>query len=369
MNTALFDKSVAILNTSGALPWVRSVRTVVTLSDTLAQDLRKKGVRTKVASVSIPYFASPVLNRAVAMSDYAVAQALYYASDRIGRDVDLVHFNFAGFLPKWLHRKMARKVYVSTIYDIVDIVLPEKAVKKFEVFVKRATEADRIIVSSRQTKSDIVEHLKVSEEKIDIIHVGVDNTTFIPPKVKSFSDEKVVIHVGGPVKRKNKEYALRVFAEVLKTLPKTTFMMVGYSDKETGLADELGIRSKVKFVRNLSEVELVQAYQQSDLMIYPTTYDGYSVPVVEAMCCGVPSITHNNTCFPEIINNAGIIMPDYNLGDWSDKCIKTLTDRDYWSEISRKCLDRSKDFTREKYVNEIIKSYATAAERKRARQG
>lgn len=355
---------MAILNTSGALPWVRSVRTVVTLSDTLARDLRKRGIETKITSVSIPYFASPALNRAIAMSDYAAAQVLYYLGDRIDRDTDLVHFNFAGFLPKWLQRKMMKKVCLSTIYDIVDIVLPEKAVKNFETFVRRATETDRIIVSSEQTKLDIINHLHASEEKIDVIHVGVDNTIFVPPKQHDFSDKKVVIHVGGPVKRKNKEYALKVFAEVQKTLPDTIFVMVGYSDKEVSLAAELGIESQVRFLRNLDEEELVRAYQESALMIYPTTYDGYSVPVVEAMCCGVPSITHNNTCFPEIIGGAGIIMRDYSMQDWTDRCIRALTDRSYWNDLSQKCLARSKDFTREKYVNEIIKSYTRAWEQR-----
>lgn len=355
---------MTILNTSGALPWVRSVKTVVTLSDTLVQDLEKRGLKTKVVSISIPYFASPALNRAVAMSDYAAAQALYYMGDKIGKDTDLVHFNFAGFLPKWLHRKMMKKVCLSTIYDIVDIILPEKAVKQFETFVRRTTETDRIIVSSQQTKLDIIEYLDVPEEKIDVIHVGVDNTVFVPPKQHDFSDNKVVIHVGGPVKRKNKEYALKVFAEVQKTLPGTTFVMVGYSDKEVSLAAELGIKSKVRFVRNINEAELVRAYQESTLMIYPTTYDGYSVPVVEAMCCGIPSIAHNNTCFPEIIGDAGIIMKDYSVQDWTDRCIRAITNRAYWSDLSQKCLARSKDFTREKYVNEIIKSYTRAWEQR-----
>jgi glycosyltransferase involved in cell wall biosynthesis len=146
-------------------------------------------------------------------------------------------------------------------------------------------------------------------------------------------------------------------------------MMVGYSDKEISLVNELGIQSKVKFMKNLSEGGLVQAYQQSDLMIYPTTYDGYSVPVVEAMCCGVPSITHNNTCFPEIIKNAGIIMQDYNLHDWSDRCVRALTNETHWNELSNKCLERSKDFTREKYVNEIVKSYSKATEQGYGRTG
>ncbi|MEW6604513.1 MAG: glycosyltransferase family 4 protein [Thermoproteota archaeon] len=356
-----FEGSVLIAATSGKLPGIKSVATIETLSNTLGDDLRRSGVKANNLTISIPYFGSPVMNRLVGIMDHKIWKIPYmFSSNRVTKDkFDIVHLNFGGYLPGWLQNEMKKTAYVSTIYDIVDLIFSQNTVQHFDTYVRRAAEADRIIVSSQQTKKDLVNILKVPESKIDIVHVGVDNRVFVPSKMQH-KDRRVVIHVGGPVKRKNKRFALDVFAEILKSLPDTIFIMVGYSDAELNHAAKLQITEKIRFVKNLTESELVSAYQEADLMIYPTTYDGYSVPVVEAMCCGVPSIVHNNSCFPEIVRDTGIIMPDYNLREWTEMCVKILTDNNLHKELSARCKQWSKEFSREKYVKEIMRVYKRA---------
>jgi len=78
------------------------------------------------------------------------------------------------------------------------------------------------------------------------------------------------------------------------------------------------------------------------------------------MCCGVPSIVQNNSSLRELVGSCGIVMPDFNLKEWEQNCIKILTDKKIWEKLHQECINRSKNFSRITYINNILKVYQLA---------
>lgn len=360
----LAGKSVLIATTSGRLPFLKSVSTIEDLSYTLGSFLRRNGVDAKNLTISIPYFGSPLLNRMLGWSDHRLWQIPHYLNKTLSNSTsyEIVNNSFSGFLPKWLHREFRSHVYVTTIYDIIPIILSDNPVQNYELNLRRAVEADRIIVSSENTKEDLIKFLRVSDSKIDVIHLAVDNE--FRPQIQELLAKRgqILINVGGPVRRKNKTFALEVFARLQTILPDASFIMVGYSQREVDKAVALGIIHKVKFLRNIAKKELIDIYQHADLMIYPSEYEGFGVPIIEAMRCGVPTIAQNNSCMSEIIGNSGIILDDYNVHDWVDRSLWLLTDEKAHRNKFNACIERGKGFSVDNYVAKNLQSYKLALE-------
>jgi glycosyltransferase involved in cell wall biosynthesis len=185
----------------------------------------------------------------------------------------------------------------------------------------RATALSTVSASSRR---DISRHYQIPAHRIHVIPEGVDTRLFRPLGGNAWRsalrhrmlecDAPYILYVGKPTKRRNLPNLLRAFAGLKqhRGLPHK-LVLIGTSLPGTSfdpLIAALGLQQDVVQIGHASHTELVQAYNAADIMVYPSSYEGFGMPVLEAMACGTPVVALNNTAFPEFAGDVACLLPD-----------------------------------------------------------
>ncbi len=242
--------------------------------------------------------------------------------DRLLGGVDLYHAtNY--FLPP-----VASARRVVTFYDLTFIKHPEwcspKIVGPFANNVRRfAREADAILTCSEATKRDVVELLGVVPEKITVAYGAVDEG--FTPILREAVEERVAAKLGLPTPyllfvstlepRKNIEGLLRAFARIKQEIPHTLVLAgaPGWNMGDLGARiQSLGLESRVRRMGYVADrADLPALYAAADAFVFPSFYEGFGLPVLEAMTCGCPVIVSNRASLPEVAGDAArYVDPD-----------------------------------------------------------
>jgi len=212
---------------------------------------------------------------------------------------------------------------VCTIHDVTPITMPSHSTPigaMQRLLLKGCARFSRaIITSSECSKRDIVTHLGVSEEKVVVIHDGCDQSLFNPepPDIAPLSslrarlgiEKPYLLHHGTIQPRKNLRRLIQAFHLLLANNADLDFDLVlagrrGWgSNAVVNAAAERDGRSRVILAGMLSDSDLALLIKGANLAVVPSLYEGFSLPMVEAMACGVPTIASNTSCLPEISGN------------------------------------------------------------------
>ncbi len=250
-------------------------------------------------------------------------------------------------------RKVCR--YVVTIHDLVPLFFPELVPRKhvlfFRMFMKRvAHTADLIITDSEHSKQDIVRHLRVPEEKIRVIYLGYD-----PPQRKTLAPQKAqdllkrygitkpyLLFVGVIEPKKNLERLVEAF-DMLRgrhAVGKDVQLVLAggkgwLSDALYRKVTELKLEQRVIFTGFVPDEELSLLYKEAEVFVFPSIYEGFGLPVLEAMSYGTPVVTSNVSSLPEIAGDAGILVDPYQSADICEGMLRVLSDRSKREEMIR----------------------------------
>ncbi|MCL4448943.1 MAG: glycosyltransferase family 4 protein [Actinobacteria bacterium] len=190
------------------------------------------------------------------------------------------------------------------------------AIKRWYGFLgmqmKVASRLERIITVSESSRNDIVNHMGIKRERISVVPVGVDASCFRPlteiPKIPG----RIVTTASADVPMKGLCYLLEAVAEIKayrqRSMQPTELVVVGKARERSRTAQtiaRLGLGENVKFVSNLSDEDLVKLYAQTEVAVVPSLYEGFSLPAVEAMACGVPLVTTTGGAIPEVVGPYG----------------------------------------------------------------
>lgn len=228
---------------------------------------------------------------------------------QLEKDAIEVFHGLTGEIPKGIQRTSIKKVV--TIHDLIFIRFP-KLYSFFDrmIHLKKvkfsATNADRIIAISEQTKKDIVKYLKIDEAKIVVIYQGC-HPVFKEEKPTKFKEEvalkfklpeKFVLNVGAINERKNILSLIKAIKNIDTTLViiggKTSYFKV----LETYISKH-ELEEKVLFLENVSMPELSAIYQMASVFVYPSIFEGFGIPIIEALYSKTPVITSTGSCFSE----------------------------------------------------------------------
>lgn len=227
--------------------------------------------------------------------------------------------------------------------DQISLVLDAIAIKR----------ADHIIAVSENTKVDLVKHLGISEEKITVIYNGVDHGVF-KPNGSGPSPFPYILYVGSERPRKNLGNLLAAFAELKKSDGFHDMKLVklgspGRSDAfraaTVHMIRSLGLEGEVIFGGHLTDHELAKYYASARALVYPSMYEGFGLPVVEAMACGCPVITSNVSSLPEVARDAALLVDPYDVGELAKAILRLLADATLRSEMIGKGLERARRFS------------------------
>lgn len=279
-----------------------------------------------LASVNVTY--SPV-------TPGIAARQLQMGRDACAANCDIFH-GLSGELPlRWGNREIRK---VVTIHDLIFEIFPQyyswfDRKIHFAKFRKAAQDADVVVAISEQTKADIVHYLGIPESRIRVIYQGCSHLfkiRYTPEQRKQVSEkydlpEKFLLNVGTVEERKNG-------LSIAKAIRATTLPLV-FIGRETAYADSIRSVSdpaQVRFLKNVSNEDLAVIYQLATLFIYPSVYEGFGIPVIEALFSGTPVITNQNGVFPEAGGSSSVYADVQNIGDLRTKIL------DLWEDENRR---------------------------------
>ena len=228
---------------------------------------------------------------------------------------------------------------------------------------------DGIIADSEATKKDLRDLYGVPGEKITVIPLAVDCGRFQPVPASEISPEvdrvtggnDYILFVSTLEPRKNIPNILRAFAQLKKSGVKEKLLLVGRKgwlcDEIFRTWEELGLKDEVVFVGYTGDALLPHFYSRARFLIFPSFYEGFGLPILEAMACGCPVITSNLSSMPEVAGDAALLVNPYDVKEISEAMGRLLQDEGLRENLRLKGTERVKLFSWEKTARETLKVF------------
>lgn len=267
--------------------------------------------------------------------------------------------------------------FVVTIYDLSFLHYPAAFrpwnrwyLSRFTVLSARR--ARRVIVISESTKRDVVNILGVPPASVDVVYCGVDETFHPLPaiQVTSFRRERAlpdrfILFLGTLEPRKNVQTLIRAYARWRKAEPGIPKLVVAggkgwYYDQIFAEVERLGLAGDVIFPGYVMQEELPWWYNAADLFVYPSRFEGFGLPVLEAMACGIPVVTTNAASLPEVAGDAALFVSPDDETQLVEAMRCALSDQTFREEMTAKGLARAATFTWERTARQTRDTYERA---------
>ncbi len=254
--------------------------------------------------------------------------------------------------------------FIVAVYDVIHKTYPDGHSKDTREEIDKnlrriLNEVDKIIVCSRVTRSDILKWYSVPEEKIRLIYPGVSeqinrieksDNLYSRLKDRYNVSGKYLLFVGTIEPRKNIEGLIKAY-HILKTEHKLPYQLVIVGMKGwmySGvfeLVETYGLKNEVIFTGYLDEDLKNIFYNLADIFIYPSFYEGFGFPIVEAFKCGVPVITSNTSSCAEVAGDAAMLINPYNPDSIVEAVLKIINNINLRNQLKNKGLEKTKFFS------------------------
>lgn len=289
-------------------------------------------------------------------------------------------------VPYWAPPLRSSVSIVVTIHDIIPLILPQyrggPLVRAYTELVSAAARgATLILTDSDASRSDIVKHLRIPADRVRTIYLAAD------PKFSDHIDsidsaalrknydlpEEYVLYLGGFDARKNIETLLQVYTWAQDALEESYPLVVAGNlpDRHNAffhdprvMAQQIEVESAVRFIGRVAEEDKVALYQQARAFLYPTLYEGFGLPALEALACGVPVIGSNASSVPEIVGAAGILVDPQDARAMAGALIAVCTEDLLHDDLSERALRQAGKFSWEKCARETAQAYTEALSEK-----
>jgi glycosyltransferase involved in cell wall biosynthesis len=283
------------------------------------------------------------------------------------QDFDVFHPTY--YEPYFL-KFLQKKPYVITVYDMIHELFPQyfKPGDHTRTWKKNLIEnAGAVITISENTKQDILKFNTIDPDLVQVIHLGnpLDNRNN-PSRMSPNSDPIVpkkpyLLFVGGRGAYKNFDFFIESITEILYKNEELQVICAGslpFSPKERKSLEKMNIAHKVHYVK-INDAILKNLYKNARAFVFPSLYEGFGLPVLEAFSSGCPVILCNSSSFPEIGGDAAMYFEPHNRESIVDAVEKVLFNERYREELIKKGSDRLKLFSWEKTASSTKKVYDT----------
>jgi glycosyltransferase involved in cell wall biosynthesis len=261
---------------------------------------------------------------------------------------------------------------VLTVHDLVWRHFPETMERYnllvMQIVARRSIKAaDHIIAVSNSTAGALVDLFGVRREKISVIHHGADryvpldrdeSAEYISERYKT--DKDYVLTVSTIEPRKNLKTLLRVFSRLK---PEGLQLLVAGASgwKTSSLQEEYGrlglTEREVKFLGYVPEEDMNRLYSGAKLFAFPSIYEGFGIPPLEAMASGTPVIASRESSIPEVVGNAGMLLDPYDEEAWEAAILRVMSESALREEMRKKGIERAKIFSWEKAARETLEVF------------
>lgn len=286
--------------------------------------------------------------------------------DLLRDNIDIYH-GLSGEIPINLHKTNIKSV--TTIHDLIFIRFPElyKPIDRY-IYKQKAKYAvfhsDKIIAISQQTKSDLLNTYQISEDKVEVIYQTC-NSAFKTPKTKGQQGkirrkynlpDNFLLNVGTIEPRKNAFQIVKAIEQI--DIP---LIIIGrktnYTREIIKFIERKGMTNRVLFMEGLSMDELSTIYTMADLFIYPSKFEGFGIPIIEALYSGLPVITSNSGVFPEAGGPSSYYVNPEDVNAIRFAIESVLSSSSLRDEMISKGLEYVKLFDEDRIANKLIQCY------------
>ena len=286
--------------------------------------------------------------------------------DLIKDKIEIFH-GLSGELPSGLRKSKIKSVV--TIHDLIFMRYPEFYSffdRKIHIykFRKSARQANIVIAISEQTKADIIQFLDIPESKIKVIYQGCQNVF-----KESYSDQEkelvskkfnlpneFILNVGTIEARKN----ILAVVKAITNIDTHLIIVGGETSYTTGIKKyilENKIENKIIFLKGLSNKELAIVYQLATIFVYPSLFEGFGIPIIEALYSKTPVITTNSGVFPEAGGADSVYVDPNNIHEMQEKIQLLLTNEKLRTEMAEKGFNFVQKFNDKTIANQVMALY------------
>jgi glycosyltransferase involved in cell wall biosynthesis len=264
---------------------------------------------------------------------------------------------------------------ITTIHDLIPYIMPETVGRgyliKFLKEVPKAIELSHAIITvSEWSKQDILKFFPIDKDKIFVTPLAAEDMykPMDKEKCKDFLSKNYninkpfILYIGGFSPRKNVKSLITAFQNIYKDLNKDYNLVIVGATKDQGeylnkFSSNLEFASKIIFTGFAPEEHLPILYNGCDVFVYPSLYEGFGLPPLEAMNCGAPVITSNLTSIPEVVKDAGILINPYNENELSSAILTLLNSENLQNEYRKRGLQRAQNFSWSKTAEKTLEVY------------
>ena len=264
---------------------------------------------------------------------------------------------------------------VITVHDLAFMAMPDtfplgKRIYKTLAVRQSVRRADCIIADSQATKDDCTKLLGIPEDKIKVIHNGIDSyfKKITEPALLTNTRKKlglfknIILFVGTLEPRKNVIRLIRAYAHLCKSTHLDHELVIAGKKgwMYSGIFHEverLRLKNRVHFLNYVTQHDLVNLYSMADLFVYPSLYEGFGFPPLEAMACEVPVVASNVSSLPEVLGDAALLIDPYSTDELVAAMSKILSDVEYSQRLRGKGLEQVKQYSWKNFAVELLKVF------------
>ena len=287
-----------------------------------------------------------------------------------GKGSDITHF-FNYIVPPFVHGKK-----VVTIHDMVYKAFPETMNSKTRILLnlamnKSMKRADVVVTDSEFSRSEIIKYFPQYRDKVEVVPCGVDCDMFKPVQDRSIIEKvkanhnikgKYFLYLGTLEPRKNLTRLVKAY-EILSRRKEDCPLLVLAGGKGW-LYDEIfeevnksGLGDKVIFTQYIPGEEICPLMNGAEAFVFPSLYEGFGMPPLEAMACGTPVIVSGSASLPEVVGDCGLIVDAYSEESIADAMGKIADNEELRKQLSEKGIIRAREFSWKKSAEKLYTIY------------
>ncbi len=303
---------------------------------------------------------------------YGFREQIFLPFKILNSQVDLIHFPHFN-VPLW-----CPKPFIITIHDLILKRFPTRRASTLPVFLywlkkisyhlviaSAIRRARKIIAVSYYTKNDILEYFRINQDKIKVVYEGspevqITSHTCLPARQefqKFGISRPYLLYVGNAYPHKNLEKLILAFKKISRGR-NLQLVLVGEIDYfYQRLQKEFNQLKDIIFTDFVPERDLAVLYQNASLYVFPSFCEGFGLPPLEAMACGLPVACSGLSCLPEVLGEAAIYFNPENIDDISQKINQVLENKLLQKELISKGFEKIKKYSWQKMSQEILEVY------------
>ena len=293
------------------------------------------------------------------------------ACARLGADV--------AHVPYWAPPLRSSVPTIVTIHDLIPLLLREyrggPLVRLYTALVSTtAQNAALVLTDSEASRRDIVAHLELPAEHVRVVYLAADERYTptpepfpLPGGSRRGVPERYVLYLGGFDVRKNVAAVLGTYRWAGPVIGEECPLVIAgrlperdtpFAPDPRRLAQEQGVDEKyVRFVGFVDEEHKPALYRGAVAFIFPSRYEGFGLPPLEALACGTPVVGSDVSSIPEVVGDAGVLLPPDDVEGMAGALIQLATDEDFRAELSRRALAQAARFSWERTARETLAAY------------